>query len=58
MGAAAMKGVRSVEGVPDWFMWALHLWHVRRCRRIGHVGRPVPGGVCAHCGHEWTEEDR
>lgn len=44
--------VRYVEGIPDWFVYALHLWYRRRCRKIGHEGN-FPGGpiyTCVHCG--------
>lgn len=45
--------VRYVQGVPRWFTYLRHVIWRRRCRRTGHVGRPVQGGVCVHCGYEW-----
>jgi hypothetical protein len=57
---AAMAGhlrtrhrVRYTPGVPRWFVRLHHRWAVRRCRKRGHVGTPVPGGCCVHCGHVW-----
>lgn len=52
--------VRQVQGMPRWFTWLFHQWQVRRrggCRRTGHIGWAVPGGVCIRCGYEWTAED-
>jgi hypothetical protein len=49
--------IRSVEGVPDWFTHLMHRWRVRRCRRDGHTGTPVPGGVCTRCGYIWYTDD-
>ncbi len=42
--------------MPAWFTIVLHWWRRRACRERGHLSVPVPGGVCAHCGHEWTAE--